>query len=70
MNLGHGFTVMRQLYKIDTREMAKKTNGEYSIRSLQNFMAKNGNPTFSSIQLCCGLIGCKVSELIIEAERF
>ena len=50
--------------------MAKKTNGEYSIRSIQNFMAVGANPKFKSIQLCCELIGCSVSELMIEAERY
>lgn len=70
MNLGHAFTVMRNLHNIDTRTMAKKTNGKYSIRSLQNFMAKGANPKIENIQLCCELIGCKVSALMIEAERY
>ena len=70
MNLSNAFLTMRNLHKTDSRTMAKKTNGEYSIRSIQNFMAKGANPTLKNIQLCCELIGCKVSDLMIEAERY
>lgn len=70
MNINHAFSTMRMKYGVTSLEMAKKTNGTHSIRSLQNFMAKGANPKIENIILCCDLIGCKVSELMLEAERY